>query len=159
MDKEKKNEIISLIKLLLQVNIDESFLKVKEFQEFMINSKLTFLKISHFPTSNRILLLHNDSKQKEVSEKEVSIIFYRNTEREMSYERFLQDVDITFNRNGCTNVIQNEIEYNLLPRIKAVFKDETKETIMNYFTNFKEKLRNVDKKIRTGQIQNVRNIV
>jgi len=159
MDKEKKNEIISLIKLLLQVNIDENFLNVKEFQEFMINSKLTFLKISHFPSSNRILLLHNDSKQKELSEKEVSVIFYKNNEREISYERFFQDVDLTFNRNGFTNVIQNEIEYNLLPRVKAIFKDETKETIVNYFTNFKEKLRNVDKKIRTGQIQNVRNTI
>ena len=155
MEQQKKIEIISIIKLLLQVNIDENFINVKEFQEFMLNSKILYLKISHFPSSNRILLIHNESKQKEFVEKEVSLYFYKNIEKEMSYERFLQDVDIILNRSGNVNIINNEIEFNLLPKIKSIFKDDTKETMINYFSNFKDKLKNIDKKLRSGLIQSL----
>ena len=59
--------LLSLVSSLLQTEISKEILSYKEFIEFMTSERITFLKISYLPNSNKIILMTN-SEAKEINE-------------------------------------------------------------------------------------------
>jgi dynein heavy chain 2 len=144
---EKKNDIVRLIKSFLKVNIDESIFTHKEFQEFLLGEKITFLKIAYLPNSNKLLLINNDSVGKEITEKEISVTFYKVKPGSLEIESFLDEVDFVCSRSTPTKLIFNEIDSNIIPKIGK--KDQSS---ISYIDGFKEKLITLEKKQKNDKV-------
>ena len=145
---DKQNELLQLIRSLLKINVNEEIFTFKEFQEFLTSDRISFLKISYLPGSNRILLLNNESV-KTFTERDVSLTFYKNerNKSEINIQNFLDKVDVSFTKQA-TKLICNELDSSILTK----FKSSKNENILNYFTNFKEKLLNFERKLRNEKI-------
>lgn len=142
----KKQEIINLIKSLLKVNCGEEILSFKEFQDFLNSERITFLKISYLPNSNKLLLINNENNP-QVNEREISVKFYKTMPKEIQIDTFFDDVDVCYSRSSSAKLVLKEIESNIIPKIS---KKDT--TILNYLDSFKEKLVNIEKKMQNDKI-------
>ena len=101
MDESKlsiKEAILLLIKTLLKVNIGEEIFKYKEFQEFLKSERIFQLKISYIPSTNQILLITNETP-KEITDKDLSITFYKITKTSIAFDTFFENINITFTQN------------------------------------------------------------
>jgi len=159
MDSNKRTDILNLIRTVLKINIEDNIINLKEFQEFLQLPRITYLKISYLPKSNKLLLSNSESKPQVISERELCLIFYKNSDKEIEINNFFDEVDFCFSQAGSNKIIYNEIDYGILPKLQGTMKSTSNHNIVNYFQNFKEKLKTIDKKLKNDQIdlQNVKN--
>jgi hypothetical protein len=159
MINDQKSEILSILRSMLKVNLGEEIFTFKEFQEFLSSERITFLRISYLPTSNKIILLNNESS-KNINEREVSVSFYKSNKYkpEVNFETFFDDVDVTFTKQASKLICQ-EIDSNIINKLKS-FSGKDRERDINqgannamssYFENFKEKILNLEKKMKNDK--------
>ena len=144
MDESKlsiKEAILLLIKTLLKVNIGEEIFKYKEFQEFLKSERIFYLKISYIPSTNQILLITNETP-KEITDKDLSITFYKITKTSIAFDTFFENINITFTQNSFSSLLKNEIDANILLQLKQK-KNQT--AVESYVENFKERIDSIEK--------------
>lgn len=158
MINDKKSEILSILRSMLKVNLGEEIFTFKEFQEFLSSERITFLRISYLPTTNKIILINNESS-KVINEREVSVCFYKSNKYkpEVNFETFFDDVDVTFTKQASKLICQ-EIDSNIINKLRSSSgKDREKDitgtssAIKSYFENFKEKILNLEKKMKNDK--------
>ena len=151
MDESKlsiKEAILLLIKTLLKVNIGEEIFKYKEFQEFLKSERIFYLKISYIPSTNQILLITNETP-KEITDKDLSITFYKITKTSIAFDTFFENINITFTQNSFSSLLKNEIDANILLQLKQK-KNQT--AVESYVENFKERIDSIEKKLKEDKI-------
>ena len=144
-----KQRLVSLLSSLLQVNIQDEVFSYKEFIEFMSSERISFLKFSYLPNSNKIILMTN-SEPKEINEKDKSVIFYKNHLCPIRYDEFFTSCDIVFGQDSFSNRLNNEIDANILNYLSKL---SDSDNLLGYIKNFKERIVGIEKKIRKEKIR------
>ena len=140
-------KVLLVINTLLNSNYQIDILETKEFKEFMSESNVLFIKIF----DNETALLTNSNSKDKFTNKQIKLLIYKTTPKELTYESFFDNTCMTTCKGNSFSVISNEINNTLIPKVQSNLKDSS--GIISYFEDFNKRLKTIEERLFNESVQ------
>lgn len=144
-EQENKEELIKLINLILKSNLGEEIINSKAFIEFLNVSNVSFVKVLFFQNNKEKYEVVNSESKISAEPHNTAILFYKTIPKQLSFEDFFELTNFSVCRSSDFKLIFNELDYNIIPKIKLNFKDSN--NLVGLVEGFKEKLSGIEQRM------------
>ena len=149
---DKDNDFIFTINKLLGSDFKAFDLtSIKEFDEFLQDTKVKYVKIFYSKKSREFKVINYNTINSNTEDFSKGVLIVKYNEKDLDLSNIFENTYISSFKNNSFNIVYNEISYNVIPKVKSSLSNSG-NIIVNYFNNFKSKLKSVEEKMFVNSI-------